>query len=439
MLPFLVSVVTLGLALTSCSPGPDLAQTSPEPAPASNVTLPALPGFLMRTLVRHMSASELVGQMLMVSLEQDEYGSAVTKLGDGERELLRTVAPGGVIFFGANIVTVDQVQALVAELQRVSGVPLFIATDHEGGLVSRLTASVDMPATVMPSATLVGIAADVLVARGESKRATELAWEWGHTIGRELRALGITMNMAPVADVDNLGSSGLLAAQRRTFGSDPVLVGELVAATVAGMHAAGVTAVLKHFPGQGAATLDSHTAAVVLNHTRSELDTTDLVPFVAGVAAGARVIMSAHISYPWVTGDDEPATTSEQLLTTLLRHDLGFDGVVVTDALNMDAIALRGNGVDLAIAAIRAGADIMLKPVDPVALHAALVDAVKSGILTRDRLEESVRRILDVKLRAGLLGPTPSWTNPAASEILGSAAHQSLVDEIRSVARSGRE
>ncbi len=400
---------------------------------------PPVADLLVHNLVRHMSASDLVGQMIMISLEQDEYGSAVTKLGDRERQMLRTVTPGGVILFGANLVTVDQVQALVAELQRAATVPLIIATDHEGGLVSRLTSSGEMPATVMPSATLVGIAAEVLVQRGQPERAAKLAWEWGRTIGSELRALGITMNMAPVADVDNGDDASLLASQRRTFGSDPVLVGELVAATVSGMHTAGVTAVLKHFPGQGAATLDSHTTTVVLDHTSSRLSAVDLVPFVAGIKAGARAIMSAHISYPWVTGSDEPATTSRQLLTDLLRNELAFDGVVVTDALNMDAVALRGNSVDLAINAIRAGADIMLKPVDPIALHAALVDAVNSGMLSRYRLEESVRRILEVKLRSGLFGPSTVWTDPAATEILGCAAHQSLVDEIRSAARSGRE
>ncbi len=377
--------------------------------------------------------------MIMVSLEQDENGSAVTTLGEGERRMLRLVVPGGVIFFGANIVTVDQVQSLVAELQHAAAVPLIIAADHEGGLVSRLTSSGEMDATVMPSATLVGIAADVLVRRGQLERAVELAQEWGLTIGSELRALGITMNMAPVADVDDADNPGLLASQRRTFGSDPVLVGELVAATVAGMHAAGVVAVLKHFPGQGAATLDSHTAAVALDHTRSRLVAVDLVPFVAGIKSGARAIMSAHISYPRVTGNDRPATASPQLLTELLRDELGFDGVVVTDALNMDAVALRENSVDLAVQAIMAGADIMLKPVDPAALHAALVDAVNSGMLSRSRLEESVLRIIEVKLRAGLLGPSISWTDPAATEVLGSAAHQRLAREIRLIARSGRE
>ncbi|MBU8914018.1 MAG: glycoside hydrolase family 3 protein [Spirochaetales bacterium] len=439
MLFCLFSVITLG----SCTPPqarvPSAAETVPQPAIQLNLNLPRVGDLLVRSLVRQMNEAELVGQMIMVGLEQDETGSAVTVVGDGERQMLRSIAPGGVILFGANIVTVDQVQTLVGELQRATDIPLIIATDHEGGLVSRLTSSGRMPATVMPSATLVGIAADVLVQRGQPEHATDLAREWGYVIGCELRALGITMNMAPVADVNNIENPGLLASQRRTYGSDPALVGELVAATVSGMHAAGVTAVLKHFPGQGAATLDSHTAPVALDHTRARLDQVDLVPFVAGINAGARAIMSAHISYPRATGGDEPATTSPQLLTDLLRHELGFDGVVVTDALNMDAVALRRDSVEVAMAAIRAGADIMLKPIDPAALHAALVDAVNSGMLSRERLEESVRRIMEVKLRAGLFGPSTLWTDPAATEILGSAAHQDLVEEIRSVARSRRE
>ena len=445
--PFLciLALLVFGFAVGACSVGePEntaavAAGTTAPDADRANVRLPRAANLLVRGLVHHMSTDELVGQMIMVSLDQDENGRAVTTLGDSGRRLLGTVAPGGVILFGANILTVDQVQELVVALQQTSPVPLFIATDHEGGNVSRLTSSAGMPATVMPSATLVGIAADVLVRRDERARAAELAWGWGHTVGSELRALGITMNLAPVADVDNPDQPGLLASQRRTFGSDPALVGELVAATVSGMHSAGVTAVLKHFPGQGAATLDSHTAAVALDHTRGRLDSVDLVPFIAGINAGVRAIMSAHISYPRITGTDEPATTSRKLITGLLREELGFDGLVITDALNMDAIALGRSGLDLAIAAIQAGADMMLKPIDPVALHAALVDATNSGIVSRDRLEASVRRILDVKLQAGLLGPAASWTDPAAAEVLGSAAHRLLVEEIRATARSGRE
>jgi beta-N-acetylhexosaminidase len=404
-----------------------------------NPVIPEVSDLLIRRLIQHMNTSELVGQMIMVSLEQDESGRAITTLGETGRQLLQAVTPGGVILFGANIDTVDQIHELVVSLQRTSPVPLIIATDHEGGNVSRLTSSPGMSATVMPSATLVGIAADVLFHRGEPVRAVGLAQGWGLAVGNELRALGITMNLAPVADVDIPNHPGLLAGQRRTFGSDPAHVGELVAATVTGMHSAGVTAVLKHFPGQGAATLDSHTTSVALDQTRDQLDAVDLVPFVAGINAGVRAIMSAHISYPQITGSDEPATTSRQLITGLLREELGFDGVVITDALNMDSIALGRSDLDLAIAAIRAGADIMLKPIDPVALHAALVDATNSGMLSRDRLEVSVRRILDLKLESGLLGPTVLWIDPAAGEILGSPAHRQLVEEIRMVARSGRE
>jgi beta-N-acetylhexosaminidase len=432
------------LGAGSCSgrstPARELSPTTSESeSDNNNLVLPGAPELLIQGLVRHMSTDELVGQMIMVSLEQDESGLPVTTLGNSGRELLRTVTPGGVILFGANINSVDQIQDLVISLQQLSPVPLIIATDHEGGNVSRLTSSGGVPATVMPSATLVGIAADVLFDRGEPARATELAWGWGHTVGSELRALGITMNLAPVADVDNPNRPGLLAGQRRTFGSDPARVAALVSATVSGMHSAGVAAVLKHFPGQGAAELDSHTTSVALDHTRHHLDTVELVPFVAGINAGVRAIMSAHISYPLITGSDEPATTSRQLITGLLREELGFDGVVITDALNMDAIALGRSDLDLAVSAIHAGADIMLKPIDPVALHAALVDATNSGMVSRDRLELSVRRILHVKLEAGLFGPGASWTDPAAGEILGSPAHRQLVEEIRAIARSGRE
>jgi beta-N-acetylhexosaminidase len=385
-----------------------------------------------------MSVAELAGQMIMIGLEQTADGSPVLALGDRERALVGEVRPGGVILFGANFQTVAQVHALVRDLQRVTPVPLIIATDHEGGLVSRLTASGGISATVMPSETLLGIAAETLVERGEADRALDLARRWGKVIGAELRSLGVTMNMAPVADVGSPDRPGMLSSQRRTFGTDPATVAMLTAASVEGMHSEGVCAVLKHFPGQGGAVEDPHTMIVSLDHTLDTLRRVDLVPFRAGISAGARAVMSAHISYPNATGNDLPATVSRQLISGLLRDELGFDGVVITDALNMDAVARRLMGRDLAVEAILAGADIVLKPLEPEAAHAALVDAVVSGKLSRGRLEESVERILQLKLTSGLFGPVPSWVDPNAGARIGAATHQALADEIRAVASSRR-
>jgi beta-N-acetylhexosaminidase len=246
------------------------------------------------------------------------------------------------------------------------------------------------------------------------------------------------MNMAPVADVDSQDRAGLLAVQRRTFGTEPRVVGELVGAAVAGMQDAGVSAVLKHFPGQGAASLDPHTTRVELPQTREELEATDLVPFRYGLASGARAVMTAHVAYPAVTGDDLPATVSRPIIHHLLRGGMGYDGLVITYALNMDAIGSSRSEGELAIAAILAGADMILKPVDPEQVVRELVRAMESGMLPRERVEESVKRILRTKLEAGLFGPAPVVFHEDPMERLGAESHRAVVDEIRQVARLWR-
>lgn len=425
------------LAVAGCS-SPDAGDTQSRTiAEPVAFPVPSASTLLVEGLAQTMSDAELVGQLLMVSLEQTADGAPPATMSREWIDLIETVKPGGIILFASNIDQISQVQTLVDGLQAASGIPLIIATDHEGGNVSRLKGP-EMPATVMPSATLVGIAAEVLAGRDDGSDPSRLARNWGEVIGRELRSLGITMNMAPVADVGAEGPAGLLSVQRRTFGSDPELVSALVAASLQGMHDAGVTGVLKHFPGQGAAEADSHTTAVVLERTREQLYSVDLTPFVAGIEAGARAIMSAHISYPLVTDSTDPATVSPAILTDLLRGELGFRGVIITDALNMDGVAATRPDLELARAAIDAGADILLKPPEPLEIHASLVEMVKSGIVPRDRLEGSVRRILEIKLTSGLLGPAPRWSNSRAGDILGADEHQAVVDEIRAIARSGR-
>jgi len=257
-------------------------------------------------------------------------------------------------------------------------------------------------------------------------------------IGKELRALGIFMNLGPVADVSNEDQPGLLTVQRRTFASDPDMVALLSTAALLGMADAGVTGVLKHFPGQGAALGDPHTNPVSLAHDREQLDTVDLIPFKHGIAAGARAIMTAHISYPGVTGSSLPATISPEVINDMLRFELGFTGLVITDALNMEAARGGGSELEIALQSIRAGADVLLKPRDPTELHRGLVDAVDSGMISRERVEQSVRRILALKIEAGLFGPAPELVDPQPDEVLGSAAHMAVVDEIRRVARRGR-
>jgi beta-N-acetylhexosaminidase len=374
----------------------------------------------------------------MISLEHGEDG-AVTRLGAGERELLRGLEPGAIILFAVNFESVPQVRSLIAELQAASAVPLLVATDHEGGLVSRLTAREEMGATVMPSATLVSEADSMLRRRGDTTTGVELAREWGAILGRELRSLGITVNMAPVADVDPEADIGFLESQRRTFGSDHRRAAQLVGGAVRGMRSAGILPVVKHFPGHGQVTEDSHTELASVSRTPAELRAVELAPFRAAITAGAAGVMTAHARYPDATATSLPATFSPELLTDLLRDEMGFTGVIITDALNMEAISGLGTPAELALAALRAGADMLLQPVDPLAVHASLVDAVDSGILSRERVEESVRRIMRVKVEAGLLGPAGTTDALDAEVTLGAEEHRAFAAWVRSIARGEGE
>jgi beta-N-acetylhexosaminidase len=442
-----VALGTIALAvvsmagLTGCDAGP-VAATHPPPGdpapttPAPTTPLPPLPRpdeLLVLGLLLRMDEAELLGQMLFMSLEQHDDGSAVQSLDSKGSALLSELRPGGLVLFAGNFQSVEQTTGFVNAVQRASRLPMLVAVDHEGGNVSRLTASDEMNGTMMPSATLTGYAAEGLFEAGDPDAARDLARRWARVIGEELAALGVHMNFAPVADLALPGS--LIASQRRTFGSDPRFVGEMVAASVAGLHDAGVTAVIKHFPGQGAAVTDSHDGLVVLQREWDLVRGEDLVPFVAGLNSGARAVMTAHVAFPALTGTNESATESSVLLGDLLRDELEFSGLVVTDALNMDAVS----AVDAATASIRAGADIMLTPPDPAEFLSALVSWANSGMVSRERLEVSVRRILEEKLRAGLFGPAPVWTDPDAADVIGSAAHWDLVDEIRTIARSRRD
>jgi beta-N-acetylhexosaminidase len=263
--------------------------------------------------------------------------------------------------------------------------PLLIGIDQEYGQVTRIKDGM----VQLPSALALGAAAN--------PGLTEAAWRAG---GNELAALGINVDFAPVADV--LGDRPGGAIGSRAFGSDPAAVSAQVAAAVRGMQSSGVAATLKHFPGHGHTTVDSHTSLPVLTQNRAALNAGDLPPFKSGIDAGAGLIMSGHLDVRAIdTG--KPASFSSKVLIDLLRKDLGFTGVVVSDALNM-APARRGNPGAAAVEALIAGNDILLMPPNLTQAHKGVLDALRGGQLPRPRLIEAVTRILTLKFR---LAATP--------------------------------
>lgn len=395
---------------------------------------------MVEAIVSGMTVEQLAGQLLMPALPTAPGGGFTVSMHSAVRNLLETVQPGGIILFGGNLRTPEQVRALIQDLQEFSAVPLLVGVDQEGGVVSRLTSSSEMNATVVPPASRVGRTGD-----------PELAYEVARAVARELRSLGITMNFAPVADV--LTNRSNTAIGSRAFGEDPELVAGMVAATVRGLQDEGVSAVVKHFPGHGDTREDTHLQAVVVPHSLDRLRSVELVPFRSGIAAGADGVMTAHITLPEVSGPDLPATLSRRILRDLLRDELGYSGVIVTDSLVMAALTRYFPEDRLPLKAFQAGADMLLYPRDARAAHAAMVEAVARGTVTREDLEESAARILRIKAARGLLIPraagaavedsdgpgipvrdTQLFDRPAAffpdEHTLGAPEHRAVMDRV---------
>jgi len=276
------------------------------------------------------------------------------------------------------------IAAKLNALQRRSRLPLLVSADLEWGAGMRLVG-----ATAFPHIMAVGATRDPRDA---------------HTIGAaaavEGRAVGIHVNFAPDADVNNNPANPIINV--RSFGEDPRAVSRLVQEYVRGLHEHGMLATLKHFPGHGDTQTDSHIGLPVIGAGYPRLDSLELLPFRAGIAADADVVMSAHIAFPALTGSDDPGTLSAAVLTGLLRDSLHFQGLVVTDALMMGAIVAKYGAGEATVRAFLAGSDLLLMPADPDSAVNAMVAAVEAGRITRERLDQSVRRVLEVKRRLGL-------------------------------------
>ena len=351
----------------------------------------------VETTLKKLSIEQLAGQMVYprfagtyLSSDSDEYDALVT--------LVRESHIGGVIAFGGTepipqvmlnntygSVILGQPMALASifnRLQALSALPLLTFADFEWGVQMRIAG-----ATKLPRAMAFGAAGD-----------PQLSYAAGKMTAGEARALGVHVTLAPVADVNNNPRNPVINV--RSFGEDPQSVGAMVAAFTRGLQDGGALATLKHFPGHGDTDVDSHIGLPIIPHPRERLEAVELPPFKAGIAAGAWGVMVAHVQLPAIDGEKQPATFSEKALGTLLRSH--YDGVIVSDAMNMGAIVKMASPGDAAIRAVKAGIDIILDTPDAAAAAAAIANAVKSGDIPRSRIEQSVRRILETKARLGL-------------------------------------
>jgi beta-N-acetylhexosaminidase len=317
-----------------------------------------------------------------------------------------------------------EVAAKVNAMQRMARVPLLVSSDVEPNL-SRLEGGVFVPylytggsATVLPTNMAIAATGD-----------TTLAYEAGRVVGAEARAIGIRVAFAPVVDVNNNPSNPVININTRSFGEDPRSVARFAAAFVRGVQSEGVAATAKHFPGHGDTDVDSHVGLPVVRSSRARLDSVELVPFRAAVAAGASNVMTAHIALPAVEGDSTPATLAPRIVTGLLRDTLGFRGLVYTDALTMEGVG-KGYSVERsAVLAVKAGADMLLKPSDVTRSIDAVVGAVERGEIAPERIARSARRILELKARTGVIDRR-TVDLVSLREVVGAPAHRALARTI---------
>ena len=307
--------------------------------------------------------------------EQQEtpVGEPENPAAEATREAFNAYPVGGIIYFSQNLIGPEQTRTMLMNTQSYarerSGFPVFLSVDEEGGTVARVGSNPAFGVPVFGNMSDVG-------SRGDEQEAYEI----GSEIGAYLSSLGFNMDAAP--DTDVLTNPANEVVSYRSFGSDPALVSRMAAAELRGLNDQGIIGMYKHFPGHGGTTADSHEGYVYVEENLDQLKSQALVPFQNGIDDGVRVIMVSHIACPNVTGDNTPATLSKTLITDLLREEMGFDGMVITDALNMGAITEQYTADQAAVNAVLAGADMLLMPADFQTAYQGILNAVAEGTLT---------------------------------------------------------
>jgi len=318
-----------------------------------------------------MQLTRKIARLVSTSISNREGDDLSEQYHRLRREVLE-VGVGGYTVFGGNV---DSTAQLTHELSQESQHPLLVSSDLERGLGQQLDGG-----TVFPTQMAVG-----------ATGAHDLAFAQGWATAREALAAGINVVFSPVADVASEPRNPIIGV--RSFGGDPDTVSAMTVAFVRGCQQAGAVATAKHFPGHGDTSLDSHIELPRVDAGRATLELRELAPFRAAVDAGVRAVMTAHVAYPALTGGDTPATLSREVVTGLLREEMGFEGVVFTDAMIMGAVAERYGTGEAAVLALEAGVDVLLMPPDPEGTITAVREAVREGRLTEERIDESLERI----------------------------------------------
>lgn len=342
----------------------------------------------LNSKISSMTLGEKIYQMMFTTPEAITGYSRVTAAGEVTRTALETYPVGGLIYFSQNIESESQVKTMLANTKTYAKTPLFLGVDEEGGRVARLgNAGIGFPQ--FPAMSAIGAAGDL-----------NAAYELGTNLGSALRDYGFNLDFAPDADVlvsaDN-------AIGDRSFGSDPTLVSNMAVSVASGLQDSGVSATVKHFPGHGGTSGDTHDGFVMTSRNYEEMSSSEFKPFEAAAENGVDFTMVAHVAAPSITGSDLPSTMSGRMVG-ILRYDLGFNGVIITDALNMGAIANNYTTGSACVSAVQAGVDMLLMPVSLDEAYSSIANAVSDGTISEDRIDQSVKRILNAKMRRGLFG-----------------------------------
>ena len=346
--------------------------------------------------IKKMSLREKVGQMFFVrpealdtSIHWNEYQDLpdykLQQVNKTMRDVSKDYPIGGMILYAHNIEDEDQLADFIAEIRELNGSPL-LAIDEEGGRIARIANNENFDVPKYES----------MAAIAESGDPSE-AYKAAFTIGSYVKKYGFDIDYAPVADVNTNPENIVIGA--RAFSDNPETAAEFVVSYLNGLDSAGVIGTLKHFPGHGDVKTDTHSGYAETNKTWEEMLKCEMIPFKAGIEAGAQMIMTAHIAAPKVTGDDLPATLSSVILQDKLRGELGFKGIIVTDAMDMGAITTQFGNAEAAIKSIQAGVDVVLCSKDFTQVFDAVVNAVEKGNIKETRIDESVKRILELKAK----------------------------------------
>lgn len=341
-----------------------------------------------------MSLKNKIGQLFMVSLYSLDQADSKnqTKITSEMKETLKKYPVGGVVLFSKNMKTAKQTRQLISDLQDASYVPLFVAVDEEGGEVSRVASNDKMNVTHYPSARKIGETYD-----------DQQIEDMGKNQSKELKALGFNMNFAPVADV--LTNADNIEIGDRSFGSDAGKVADIISTLVKSMQKQQISATLKHFPGSGDTNGDTHTGSIKTEQSIQELRKTDFLPFQAGIKAKTDAIMVSHLMLANVTDEEEPSSLSKRVVTDILRKELEYDGMIITDAMNMKSITDNYSAGEAAVKAIQAGNDIVVMPENLKKAYKAVKIALRNGTIKESQIDDSVERIIYTKLKRGEIPP----------------------------------